>query len=232
MAEQLIGDPCCGEKERGGDDEVRGEEQDQEHLRRLAGLEVHRAHPDPESRSVDRLADPGGQRQQQGDHPEEQERVPVALEGSDPFHGDEGDHERGDAHRGPDGLDPAQLAVEPGDRHEPHTVQQRGDRQQHLVGIGREPSDGKVGDDEESEDGSEDHPQVGGHVGLLGQLDEEIAERRDDDREQAEAELGPAAGRDGSGAHGAGLAVVVVVAVDGVVTVVVVVVVAALRRRT
>ena len=88
-----------------------------------------------------------------------------------------------------------------------------------------------MGDDEQGEHRAEDDPQVGGDVGLLGELNQEVAERGDDDGQQPEAELGAAAIGSRRDAHGAGFGAVEVV-VAGVVTVVVLVVVDALRRRT
>ena len=184
-------------------DQVRGEEQDEQDLRGLAGLEVHRADPHPEPRPVDRLPDPGCERQQQGEHPEEQERVPVPLEGPDPLDEHQGEDERDDAHRGPDRLDPPQPGVEAGHGDEAEPVQQRGERQQHRVGVGGEASDREVGEDEEAEHRGEDHPQVGWDVGGLGQLHQQVPERGDDHREDPEPELGGPPVRQRGGRHGA-----------------------------
>ena len=49
-------------------DEVRGEEDDEQHLRGLARLEVHRPGAHPEARAVDLAPDSREQRQQQRDH--------------------------------------------------------------------------------------------------------------------------------------------------------------------
>ena len=104
-------------------DEVRGEEHHEQHLGRLAGLEVQRSDPDPEPRAVDGLADARREREHERHDPEEEERVAVALQRADAAHHDERDHEGGDAGGRPPGLDAREVAVEARDRHEPDTVE-------------------------------------------------------------------------------------------------------------
>jgi hypothetical protein len=91
---------------------------------------------------------------------------------------------------------------------------------------------GEVRDGEQREHRGEDHPEVGGDVRLLGELDEEVPEGGDDRGEQPEAELGAPAARGGREAHGPVFGAVGVVVAGVLVTVVVVVVVDALSRRT
>ena len=111
-------------------DEVRGEEDDQQHLGRFAGLEVHRTDAHPEPGPVDLLPEPGERRQQQRGDAEQQERVLVPLERADVAHDHEGQHERGDADRGPHRLHAREVAVEARDGEVPDPVEQEHDRQQ------------------------------------------------------------------------------------------------------
>ena len=83
-------------------DEVRGEEHDEQHLRRLAGLDVSgpmRAHSRAPLIST---PTPGTSGSSERDDAEEEERVAVPGERADVAHDDQREHERGDADRGPD----------------------------------------------------------------------------------------------------------------------------------
>ncbi len=178
-------------------DEVRGEEHHEQHLGRLAGLEVDRPHPHPQPGAVDLAAETRERRQEQRGDAEQQERVLVPLERADVAHDDERDHERADADRGPDRLHPGEVAVESRDDDVADPVEQERDRQQRRVGAGREPADREVCDHVEAEDGEEEHPQVGRDVRPVGEQEQHVARGGHDDREQAEPQLAaaPAAGR-------------------------------------
>jgi hypothetical protein len=73
--------------------EVARDEDDQENLGELAGLERDRADRDPEVRAVDRLAEPGKGRQDQEPDGDDPERVLVVVEPPVPVAEDE-DRER------------------------------------------------------------------------------------------------------------------------------------------
>ena len=147
-------------------DEVRGEEHDEQHLRRLAGLHGERAEPDPEPGAVELDADARRERQQQRDDAEQQERVAVAGERADVAHDDERRDERGDADRGPQRLrrcDPLALGhreVEPGDRDEADAEQRA-----RRVGAGSRrraapTADREVRDHEQAEDRARGSPRA------------------------------------------------------------------------
>ena len=159
-------------------DEVRGEEHHEQHLGRLAGLEVQRADAHPEPRAVDLLPDAGERRQQQRGDAEEQERVPVALERADVAHDHEREHERGDADRGPHRLHAREVAVEARDGDEADAVEEERDRQQRRVGARREAAHREVRDDVEAEHREQEHPEVGGDVGAVGEQQAARSRRR------------------------------------------------------
>src|SRR5439155_11047238 len=60
--------------------QVGGEEDDQQNLRKLAGLELQRAETDPQSCAVDGPAEPGRERQQEQHDRAQPEDVLVGLE--------------------------------------------------------------------------------------------------------------------------------------------------------
>ena len=91
---------------------------------------------DPEPGAVDLLADArGASGRSSAATPRSEERVAVPLERADVAHDHEGQHERGDADRGPHRLHAREVAVEARDRDEADAVEQRGERQQRGVGI-------------------------------------------------------------------------------------------------
>ena len=203
------GDPATPRREHFAFvDEIPGQEDDQENLGQLAGLEVDRAEPHPEPGPVDLPAQPGREGQEQCDEPEEQEGVPVPLEQVDTPNDPERPDEGADAHHGPDGLARRELvlgvAVDARDDDEPDAVEQRRQRQERGVGPRSERADGEVRDHVEADQDSEEEPQVGGKRRALGECDEDVAADRDDDGEQPEPELGVAALRRGEAHDGGG----------------------------
>ena len=115
--------------------QVAGEEDDQEDLRQLAGLELEGADPHPEPRAVDRLAD----HRQCGQHHQrdrgDSEEVLVGLEHAVVApERDQRQREEADAADDPEALAEGVVRVEPVDHGDADRREQRGERQQHRVG--------------------------------------------------------------------------------------------------
>jgi hypothetical protein len=216
-------------------DEVPGQEDDQEHLGQLAGLEVDRPEPYPQSGAVDLPPQPGREGQEQREEPEEEEGVPVPLEQVDAPYDPKSPDEGADAHHGPHGLARCELilgvAVDSRDDDEPDAVEQRRQRQERAVGPGRERAHGEVREHIQADQHGQEEPEVGGKRGSLGQRDEDVAADRDDDGEEPEPELGVAPLRRGEAHDGGGGAIGGSVDSGGTGTVVVVVLSSMLRRR-
>ena len=155
-------------------------------------------------------------------------------------HEQQREHERDDADRAPDRLDPREVAVEARDGHEPDAVQERGERQQRAVGARSEAPHRHVRDDIQRHDAAEQQPEIRRQRRPVGQREQDVPADRDDDGEEPETQLGvpppPTRRRDAD--HGPRTVVVVafgcvvdVGRVVVVVEVVVVVVVATARCR-
>ena len=95
------------------------------------------------------------------------------------------------------------VAVEPGDRDESDSVEQRGQREQGRVGERGEAPDREVSDEVEAEHPREERVEVGWQLGSVGERDEHVSADRRDDHEQPERQLGTAAGA-GRGREGHG----------------------------
>src|SRR3954454_18501226 len=126
-------------------DEIRGEERDEQDLRDLARLERDGPDRHPEPATVDRAPDSWRQRQQQRDETEPQHRVPIALEEAHVAYDEEREDEHADPDRDPERLHAREVRlfpdVESRDRDESDAVQQRRERQQRGIRIGREAPD-------------------------------------------------------------------------------------------
>ena len=233
-----VGEPQRADlPDAGGDElalvgEVGGEEDGQDDLGDLAGLEVDRSDPDPDAAAVDGLADARQQGEQQQADAEHGEGVAVALERAGALHQPERRHERHDPDGGPRGLVGREPLVEPGDDDVAEPVQHGRHRQQDRVGLGGEAPHGHVGAEQQGEDDDQERDDVGGDAGAGAQAGQHVGARGDDHHEQHQAQLGVATVRQRSAGHqppagveagataGAGATVV-----DGGGTVVVVVVV-------
>ena len=144
--------------------QVAGEEDDQQDLGELAGLEREAGEPDPDPRAVDGGADQRQQRQQQQHEAGEHGGVGEALQDAVVAHQDQHDDEQDDADGGPGQLGRrgrgrdvvAELLgavgvgqVEPVDDGEPEAVDHGHGGQQHRVGVRGEPAQRQVGAAEE-----------------------------------------------------------------------------------
>ncbi len=134
--------------------EVGGEEEHDEDLGDLAGLERQRSETKPELRAVHLAADEGGQHEQRDRR--EHDRVLVAREGLERAHRHERRHEYGHADEQPHDLASSEGGVEAGDEREAHAGEQRGDRKQRRVGSRGSGAYGDVGDGESKDQSSWD----------------------------------------------------------------------------
>ncbi len=208
--------------------EVRGEEEGEEDLGELTGLEADGPDAHPDLGSVDGLAHPGDEReQQQGDAPHPY-RPAVALEVSDATDHEERGDERHDADRDPSGLQAGQPLrvglgfVDADDEDVAEPVEEPRYGHEGAVRVGGEASDGEVGHELEAEDDDEEGPDVGWDGGVLGQAGQQVGADGDERPEDDEAELGvPAHGP--QRVHGAGAVLVVTGSVGATGAVVVVV---------
>jgi hypothetical protein len=182
-------------------DEVRREEQGQEDLGELSGLEVDRSDAHPDAGTVVLAPDHRHQGQEQQSDAEHADRPPVALQIAHPPHDHEGGHEGDDPDRDPPRLQAGQVLgfgpglVEAHDEHVAQAVQEPGDGHEGGVGVGRQPADGDVGHELEAEHHGEERPDVGGDGRVLGERGQEVGPHRDERAEHDEAQLGVAADR-------------------------------------
>src|SRR5581483_5301288 len=174
--------------------QVGGEEDHQQDLGRLAGLEVERPEVDPQPGAVDVLADSRDGREEQRGDPEEGERVAVALQVGDPADGGQGGDEGGDADRRPQRLVTGQVGVEPGDDDEADAVEEDGEAEEGAVGPGGEAPYGQVGDERQPGGTGGEGGEVGREPGPLGQGGEDVAAGGEDHRQRHQAEFGGAPG--------------------------------------
>ncbi len=168
--------------------EVRGEENDQQELRDLDGLEGDVPDVDPELDAVQlRLgcaAEVGRERKDEEDQSREHEHVPVALEVArapdDKERADVGEH----AERAPRGLvvPGRHRVVEAVDHHEPDPVEQEHDRHQDRVRLRGQVAVGHVDHESQGRGRADELKGVGGQraVGAEGgeQVREASARRR------------------------------------------------------
>ena len=115
--------------------EVGREEDDERDLPELARLELEPAEVDPEPRAVDRLADPGRQRQEEQEDRRDSEDVLVALEHAIVVaQPEERRGEHGNADHDPEPLPERVARPEPVDLRQPDRREQRRHRQQVRIG--------------------------------------------------------------------------------------------------
>ena len=184
--------------------QVAGEEDGQQQLGELAGLEVDRPEADPDLRPADPEAEPGHERQQQQDDADEQEAPAVAGEVGRPLDDDERGDEPGDGDDAPRRLQAGQAVVEAGDHHVADAVEQGGERQQRAVGAGRQPAHGEVGEHEQPEQEGEERDDAGRDHGELAERGQRVGAGRDEPGHHDERQLGraPGAGDRRGGGHG------------------------------
>ena len=118
--------------------------------------------------------------------------------------------------------------IEPGDHHVAEPVEQRGQRQQHAVGLGGQAPGRDVGRAQEEGDDADERQLVGRQRRGAAQAGQRVGARGEDDREDDQPQLGVAAQRahDRAGrGHGTVVAAGTVVVADGADVGVVVVVV-------
>ena len=126
--------------------EVGGEEEHDEDLGDLAGLERQPREVYPQLRAVDLASDERGQQQQ--DEAAHHERVLVARERLERRHRDERGHECCHADEQPHHLACGELLIETRDHGQADAGQHEHDREQARVGVCREAAHCEVGDDE------------------------------------------------------------------------------------
>ena len=181
--------------------EVGREEEGEEDLGELAGLEVDRSDAHPDAGAEVLPADAGHEREQQKGEAEEPDGPAVALEVADPANQHERDDERGDADCHPSRLQLGQVLrlrpgrVEADDEHVAEPVQQPGDRQKRAVGVRREPPDGDVRGELEPQHHGQEGADVGRNGGVLGQGGQDVGADGDERSKDDESELGVAADR-------------------------------------
>ena len=181
--------------------EVGREEDDEQHLGRLAGLEVERAEVDPQARAVRLVTQARHERQQQRTDPEREEGRSVAAERVDPAYEPEGQAEHTDPDHDPHGLRAGDARrgrdrqVEARDHHEADAVEQRDDGQQGRVRVRGEAADREVRNEEQADDHGEEQPEVCGQGRCLREGEQQVAADRHEDRHDAEPELGGPTGR-------------------------------------
>ena len=157
--------------------QVGGEEDDQHDLRELAGLELERADLDPQPRAVDRLADPRDRRQRHQDDRGDPEQVLVALEPPVVVaEREQRQREERDPDHDPERLAEGVVGVQPVDHRHADRREQRGQRQQHGVGLGHGEARDEVGGEVQREEDA--------RVGERGRVDERAA--RDVDAREAD----------------------------------------------
>ncbi len=168
--------------------EVRGQEDDEEHLRKLAGLEAERPDVDPQAGAVHGAPDDGQCWQHEQDHRRDRADVLVALDPA--VIASEGEQHRGHGDHADD--DPRRLAQRVGgvdaiDLDHADGRQQRDERQEVRVCVGHGEAQHEMCGEVEAEE--EDPVRERGAVDhvLAGDVDAREAEARDDgDDGQAE----------------------------------------------
>jgi hypothetical protein len=118
--------------------EVRGEEEDEQDLGDLDGLEGDGSHDHPQASTVDVLAEVGDERHHQQAHRSKQRQVAVAVEVAHVTHDSQGHDQSNGADQEPDRLVAGANRIPPGDLDVAHPVEQGRDRQQQLGGVGGE----------------------------------------------------------------------------------------------
>ena len=184
--------------------EVRREEDDDQDLPELRGLERERTELRPQARPVDRQSDPRYHREQQQHQAEEPDRVRVAVEDAVVAYDQEGEHERGQPDQEPEGLLVRDVGGEqPVDHREPEPSEHPRDREQHGIRPGCDPShdtprqevrpaEGEPVDDDVARDATS-QPEPDHAVG---------GDRRHEGDEQQQEPGLRARRRGGEGAHG------------------------------
>ena len=181
-------------------DEVAGEEDREEDLRDLTGLERQRSDADPDAGAVDRPAEARDEGQQEEEEGEEARDVGVAAQpavvAEDDEHGDREPH----AERHPDELlggaveELHATEVDAVDHRQAESVEEDGDGHEDGVGVLRLPPHDDVDEEGESRQPRHIAVDVGRHGIIDAEPDERVGTRRGDDRQDDEPELGQAVG--------------------------------------
>ncbi len=149
--------------------QVAGDEDDEEHLRELAGLEGDRADRDPEVGAVDGGTELGQRRQDQERDREDPKCVLVVVEPPVVLadHQD-GQREQGDSDHDPDALAEREVWVDPVDEGQADRGQKTDQREQGLVCLRQPESQDDVRRDEEREKQGRVGQRAGGEgLGVL-----------------------------------------------------------------
>ena len=193
-------------------DEVAGEEDRENDLGQLAGLEARGPEAHPDARPVDVAAEHWHEGQQQEADTDHREGVSVTLEVARSADDDQRRDERGNADHRPHGLEPGEVLVQPGDEHVADAVEKPGDREQHAVGVWGQPPSGDMGRGQQAENDREEWHDVGRQRCCLAETGEGVAAHGHQCGQNDEAEFGaPPAG----GARDRHQGVVVVAPVTG-----------------
>ena len=174
-------------------DEVAGEEDRQQDLRDLTGLERHRTDEDPDAGAVDRAAQPRDEGQEQEHERGEAGRVRVAAQ--QPVVAQEHDDERGQhgAQGHPDELGGRSTAlqchVDPIDHREPDPVEEDCDGDEHGVRVGRAPPHDDVEGHAEHSEPDRVRVDVRGDLVSGAHSDERVGARGYDYREEDQQEF-------------------------------------------
>ena len=152
--------------------QVAREEEDQEDLRELAGLELERPDVDPELHAVDSLAEPRNGREQEEEDRRDSEQVAVRLEHAVVVaQRDQRRREDADADQDPERLAPAVVGVEPVVDAKAERREHRGERKQRTVGVRRRPPHDDVRRQIEAEEDGSVADRARRDLGLAGDRD-------------------------------------------------------------
>ncbi len=184
--------------------EVAGEEEHQQDLGQLTGLEAERAEPDPDPGAVDGGAEHRQQRHHQQHQGRETRGVGEGLQSAVVAHHDQDEDEQDRAQRHPDQLvareRPDRAAgggvaeVDAVDDRQTEAVEGGDDRQQHRVGVRREDADHDVAAQAQGGQPAAVPDDVGGHGALHAQAHGGVRAHADQQGQQQQEELGaPAA---------------------------------------
>ena len=169
--------------------EVRGEEEDEQNLGELHGFEGERTEVDPQTSAVDGGADVGHQgRHEQGDGGDECE-VPIPIEVAHVAHELERERETDGTDEEPQRLVARIGRVPSGDLDVANAVEEYRDRQEKLRRARCVALNGKVHEQRDQDETSEEVVEAGGHLALGPERGEYVERRRDDPRENEKAQF-------------------------------------------
>ena len=167
--------------------EVAGQEDDEEDLRELAGLERHGPELDPEGGAVDRGAEPGDRRQQEEHDRPQAEDVLDAVELAVVADQDRARGEDGHADDEPEPLAQREVGVDAVDHGQPDPRQERDQRHHVRVGVRENRAGHEVRCHVQAEEEGEVRQRLCGEDGLLRDEDAGKAEPgQDPDAEEVE----------------------------------------------